>query len=83
MPIVFGTYKMSPLNIPSTPQEVKASQYIQGRESQFGLWRPSLTWLGAWVAFAKDPRNGLRKYGWPDYKPHGEPISDRLETGQI
>ncbi|PKX97972.1 carboxylesterase family protein [Aspergillus novofumigatus IBT 16806] len=63
VPIVFGTYNMSPLSIPSTPQEVKASRYIQG----------------AWVAFAKDPHNGLRKYGWPDYKPHGELISDELD----
>jgi hypothetical protein len=72
VPIVFGTYNMSPLGIPPTLQEVTASRYIQGRGFQFGLWRPRLTWLGAWVAFARDPHNGLRKYGWPDYKPNGE-----------
>ncbi|GIJ83053.1 hypothetical protein Asppvi_001570 [Aspergillus pseudoviridinutans] len=49
---------MSPLSIPSTPREVEASKYIQG----------------AWVAFAKDPHKGLRKYGWPDYKPHGNTL---------
>ncbi|GFG27266.1 acetylcholinesterase [Aspergillus udagawae] len=58
VPIVFGTYNMSPLGIPSTPREVEASQYIQG----------------AWVAFAKDPHNGLRKYGWPNYNPHGNTL---------
>ncbi|KAL2014749.1 hypothetical protein VTN00DRAFT_2274 [Thermoascus crustaceus] len=59
VPIVLGTYNMSPLAVddPSTPEEVAVSKYIQG----------------AWVTFAKDPWNGLSggegKYNWPRFDP--------------
>ncbi|KAJ1713230.1 Alpha/Beta hydrolase protein [Aspergillus flavus] len=51
VPIVFGTYNKTTINPSSSPAEVAASKYIQG----------------AWVAFAKDPWNGLSKYGWPQF----------------
>ncbi|KAE8381994.1 Alpha/Beta hydrolase protein [Aspergillus bertholletiae] len=51
VPIVFGTYKKTTVQPSSSPAEVAASKYIQG----------------AWVAFAKDPWNGLRDYGWPQF----------------
>ncbi|KAK4861826.1 hypothetical protein LT330_003861 [Penicillium expansum] len=41
--------------IPSSAREVEVSEYMQG----------------AWVAFAKDPRMGLRKYGWPQFSFDG------------
>lgn len=28
----------------------------------------------AWVAFAKNPVNGLVKYGWPKYGPNAETL---------
>lgn len=34
----------------------------------------------AWAAFAKDPHRGLRKYGWPTYKP-GKKTLIRLAYG--
>jgi hypothetical protein len=37
----------------SEENEVKLSKYMQG----------------AWVAFARDPTNGLGRYGWPTYNP--------------
>ncbi|KAE8422706.1 Alpha/Beta hydrolase protein [Aspergillus pseudocaelatus] len=51
VPIIFGTYNNTPVQPPSSPAEVTASKYIQG----------------AWVAFAKDPWNGLNNYGWPQF----------------
>ncbi|KNG89845.1 carboxylesterase family protein [Aspergillus nomiae NRRL 13137] len=51
VPIVFGTYNETIVQPPSSPEEVAASKYIQG----------------AWVAFAKDPWNGLSDYGWPQF----------------
>lgn len=44
----------------STPEEVEVANYVQG----------------AWVAFAKDPVNGLSVYegGWPTYDPAGETL---------
>ncbi|KAL2870549.1 Alpha/Beta hydrolase protein [Aspergillus lucknowensis] len=51
LPMVFGTYNMSDLPPGPTPNEMATSKYIQG----------------AYVAFAKDPVNGLYDYGWPMY----------------
>ncbi|KAE8327297.1 Alpha/Beta hydrolase protein [Aspergillus sergii] len=51
VPIVFGTYNKTTIQPSSSPAEVAASKYIQG----------------AWVAFAKDPWNGLSNYGWPQF----------------
>ncbi|KAL4931788.1 Alpha/Beta hydrolase protein [Aspergillus undulatus] len=56
IPMIFGTYNMTTLPSPSTPNEVEASRYIQG----------------AWVAFARDPENGLIEYGWPQFSPGGK-----------
>lgn len=32
----------------------------------------SMNHIGAWVAFAKDPRSGLSRYGWPQFRFHGK-----------
>ncbi|KAI9925448.1 hypothetical protein MW887_005829 [Aspergillus wentii] len=53
VPMVFGTYNKTTARVPSSAEQVKSSRYIQG----------------AWVAFAKDPQNGLETYGWPRYNP--------------
>jgi len=39
--------------LPSTPGEIALSKYVQS----------------AWVAFARDPVNGLLNFGWPAYNP--------------
>jgi len=39
--------------IAKTPVEIALSKYMQS----------------AWVAFARDPRNGLSNFGWPTYAP--------------
>ncbi|KIJ50906.1 hypothetical protein M422DRAFT_244855, partial [Sphaerobolus stellatus SS14] len=52
IPIVFGTYNLSPFG-PPTSAEITLSSYVQG----------------AWVAFARDPVNGLVNFGWPRYNP--------------
>jgi len=28
----------------------------------------------AWVTFVKDPEKGLKKFGWPKYRPDGRDI---------
>lgn len=38
---------------PPTSTEVALGKYVQG----------------AWVAFARDPVNGLHNYGWPTFDP--------------
>lgn len=38
---------------PPTSTEIALGKYVQG----------------AWVAFARDPVNGLRNYGWPVFNP--------------
>ncbi|KAJ6181332.1 hypothetical protein N7519_011793 [Penicillium mononematosum] len=61
IPMVFGNYNISA--IPSSAREVEVSQYMQGI-----AWIDDF--LGAWVAFAKDPR-GLSEYGWPEFSFDG------------
>lgn len=51
IPIVFGTYDTVIPSMKSTADEVNLSKYMQK----------------AWVAFARDPANGLTNYGWPIY----------------
>uniref|UniRef100_A0A8H7Y5M7 Carboxylic ester hydrolase n=1 Tax=Psilocybe cubensis TaxID=181762 RepID=A0A8H7Y5M7_PSICU len=51
VPIVFGTYDTAISAVKSTTTEVNLSKYMQK----------------AWVAFARDPANGLTNYGWPTY----------------
>lgn len=53
IPIVFGTYNSSTFDEPPTDVEIVLSQYVQS----------------AWVAFARDPVNGLTNFGWPLYNP--------------
>lgn len=54
IPIVFGTYNASSAKVPATQIEIALSQYVQH----------------AWVAFAKDPEQGLVNFGWPTYTPN-------------
>ncbi|RDL39412.1 uncharacterized protein BP5553_03752 [Venustampulla echinocandica] len=42
----------------NTPEEVSIGQYMRG----------------AWAAFAKDPAEGLTKYGWPSYNASGDTL---------
>lgn len=51
--LLFDVFSVGPGIPPSTATEIKIGRYIRG----------------AWTAFAKDPENGLRKYGWPEYTP--------------
>ena len=53
IPLIFGTDGDVDNAIPRADAETKFSAYI----------------MGAWVAFAKDPVNGLNKYGFPQYSP--------------
>ncbi|SZF00863.1 unnamed protein product [Blumeria hordei] len=46
-------FNTTPENMSSTPEEIATGKYIRG----------------AWSAFAKDPSDGLTKYGWPKYDP--------------
>ena len=58
----------SDLRGPSTDIEIQTSQYMQG----------------AWVAFAKDPFNGLSNYGWPEYDPvNGEGLVKLGSEGNV
>ena len=57
LPIVWGTYNQSSFNVngvAATQTEMQLSKYVQG----------------AWAAFARDPANGLKAYGWPTYSPN-------------
>lgn len=42
----------------STPEEISISSYMRG----------------AWAAFAKNPAEGLTKYGWPSYNTSGDTL---------
>ncbi|KAF2163249.1 hypothetical protein M409DRAFT_68551 [Zasmidium cellare ATCC 36951] len=48
----------SDLRGPDTAAETATSKYYQG----------------AWAAFARDPSNGLKDYGWPTYDPNGRTL---------
>lgn len=48
----------SDLRGPDTAAETATSKYYQG----------------AWAAFARDPSNGLKDYGWPTYDPNGKTL---------
>ncbi|EKM81264.1 hypothetical protein AGABI1DRAFT_112934 [Agaricus bisporus var. burnettii JB137-S8] len=50
--------------IAKTPEEIALSSYIQS----------------AWVAFARDPENGLSDFGWPTYDPTGDSL---IELGNF
>ncbi|KAH8649186.1 Alpha/Beta hydrolase protein [Xylariales sp. PMI_506] len=71
LPMVFGTYALpepagSPFpNHSTTPEEVAVSTYMQA----------------AWVAFAKDPANGLKNFdNWPTWTP-GNGTNGLVELG--
>ncbi|PPQ92423.1 hypothetical protein CVT25_008644 [Psilocybe cyanescens] len=53
IPIAFGTYNTTSASIPPTPNEIALSKYVQA----------------AWVAFARNPSQGLVNFGWPLYDP--------------
>ena len=54
LPLLFNTTLVSSGVEADTPAEVEIGKYFRG----------------AWAAFAKDPVNGLTKYGWPQYSPN-------------
>jgi len=54
LPLLFNTTLASSNVVPDTPAEVEIGKYFRG----------------AWATFAKDPTNGLTKYGWPQYSPN-------------
>ncbi|KZT60905.1 carboxylesterase [Calocera cornea HHB12733] len=51
VPMVFGTYSLSPFPYAPTSSEIALSAWMQS----------------AWVAFAQNPASGLTAYGWPKY----------------
>ncbi|KZO94175.1 alpha/beta-hydrolase [Calocera viscosa TUFC12733] len=51
IPMVFGTYNLSPFPYAPTANEIALSAWMQS----------------AWVAFAQNPTSGLTSYGWPAY----------------
>lgn len=71
-PLAFGNYDIS-MTIPPSAREVEVSQYMQGNPFQDECQTLSrlTNSLGAWVAFAKDPRTGLSNYGWPQFSFDG------------
>ncbi|KAK0613552.1 carboxylesterase [Immersiella caudata] len=54
LPLLFNTTLASSGVVPDTPAQVEIGRYFRG----------------AWATFAKDPLNGLTKYGWPQYSPN-------------
>ena len=54
LPLLFNTTLASSGVVPDTPAQVEIGRYFRG----------------AWATFAKDPVNGLTKYGWPQYSPN-------------
>lgn len=57
----------SPLLGPDTDIEIATGKYMQG----------------AWVAFAKDPVNGLSDYGWPTYMADEDGLVELALEGQV
>lgn len=57
----------SPLLGPDTEQEKQTSRYMQD----------------AWVAFAKDPVNGLSRYGWPTYVADEDTLIELALEGAV
>jgi carboxylesterase type B len=53
IPIIFNTSPAGNGILPNTARELEVMNYTRG----------------AWVAFAKDPVNGPKAYGWPEYDP--------------
>ncbi|KAK8029870.1 hypothetical protein PG993_011161 [Apiospora rasikravindrae] len=45
---------------------------VSGLESSYEEAATSRYMMGAWVAFARDPKRGLTSYGWPLYDPSGK-----------
>jgi cholinesterase len=52
--VLFDQLPIRPDIPPSTPAEMSIGEYIRG----------------AWTIFAKDPKTGLKFYGWPTYTPN-------------
>ena len=52
---------------PPTDVEISFSRYVQG----------------AWVAFARDPQQGLTNYGWPRYNPNTASLVQLGNTANI
>ncbi|KAF8521203.1 carboxylesterase [Hysterangium stoloniferum] len=65
IPIVFGTYNSSAFSPAATAAEISLSKYVQS----------------AWVAFARDPTNGLVNFGWPKYNPSTASVARLGSTG--
>ncbi|KAK0542832.1 hypothetical protein OC846_006392 [Tilletia horrida] len=58
VPIVFRTFPPHYLSDPSHTVNITQQQ------NAVGLWMQA-----AWATFARDPQNGLSKFGWPRYAP--------------
>jgi cholinesterase len=63
--VLFGNLPPEGNGIPaSTKEELAVGNYMRG----------------AWAAFAKDPKRGLKRYGWPRYRPEKKTLV-RLALG--
>jgi cholinesterase len=58
VPMTFGTTELRPGVKKDTPEQSKLGKH----------------WRHAWAEFAKDPDNGLKKLGWPQYDPTKETL---------
>ncbi|KAL9020023.1 MAG: hypothetical protein Q9185_002711 [Variospora sp. 1 TL-2023] len=48
---------------------IGASERITGLPKSQEQKKMEMVFMKAWAAFARDPRKGLRKLGWPEYDP--------------